>query len=173
MLLVCMLSGLTIWYWITNGCALPGKNYFSHSQHSLDACSYSCRIKTSWSFPCPLWASLLLSLFSSSLGSHIGETHWCRFWDSKSIVFWLLQSFWPPFHIVPWALHAGVFYGCIHWDWAAQLCIFALLWFSLVVSICWKEVFPGWGIRTTYFFLKKKWEYRLYFILSSESNVFS
>jgi hypothetical protein len=40
MLLVCMFSGLAIWYWIMAWCVLlPGEDDFPHSQHSLVACS--------------------------------------------------------------------------------------------------------------------------------------
>jgi hypothetical protein len=39
MLLVCVFSGLIIWYWITKCCALSGEDCFSHSQHSLVAYS--------------------------------------------------------------------------------------------------------------------------------------
>ena len=50
MLLICMFSGLTIWYWLT----IDVLN-FSYSQHSLVACSSLCRVEVSWAFRHPLW----------------------------------------------------------------------------------------------------------------------
>ena len=68
-----MFPGLTIWYWITIWCTLPWEDYFFCSQHSLVACSSLCRVEFS-----PFHVTCLLEsfLFSSCLGSHVGEILW-------------------------------------------------------------------------------------------------
>lgn len=38
---------LTIWYWVTNLCALPWEDYFSGPQHSLVAYSYMGSVEIS------------------------------------------------------------------------------------------------------------------------------
>lgn len=62
---MCMFAGLTIWYWVTNWCALPGGGYLSLTQQSLVACGSLSKAEAWWalSHPC-LW---LLSLSSSCL----------------------------------------------------------------------------------------------------------
>lgn len=87
MLFVCMFSGLAIWYWITNWCVLPwGRLLLPESV--LIAYGSLYRIEAHHLSPihigklrhCDLWLSklacLLLSLFSSCLGSHVGEILW-------------------------------------------------------------------------------------------------
>jgi hypothetical protein len=50
MLVVCMCSGLTIWYWVTSWYSLPWENCFFHSQNSLGAYGALCRIEAFWAF---------------------------------------------------------------------------------------------------------------------------
>jgi hypothetical protein len=39
-----MSSGLTIWYWLTNSCALPWERLFFYSKHSLAAEVFCVRL---------------------------------------------------------------------------------------------------------------------------------
>ena len=62
-------------------CASLGKTYFSHSQHSLVACSSLCRVEALSPSPLPpLLASLicLCVLAQRCLDSHISEALWVQ-----------------------------------------------------------------------------------------------
>ena len=64
-------------FWQTIGKLAHGEDYFSHSQHFLDAWSPLCMVEAYWNFLQPTLAwLLLLSLFTSWLGSHICHILW-------------------------------------------------------------------------------------------------
>ena len=49
---ICMLSGLTIWYWITTLCVIPwGRIFFSHSHDSSVACKSLGQVEATWNSP--------------------------------------------------------------------------------------------------------------------------
>lgn len=100
-LLIWMFSGLTTWYWITNWYALPWERLFSHSQHSLIACSmYNWGLM---GFPMStLTRSLSLSFFSSHLSRHVGET-WYSFYITRRH-----SPKSPASYNVPWAFCSWV-----------------------------------------------------------------
>lgn len=66
------------WYWIINRCALPWGKEPCHSQLPLVDCS-SLWVEVLWAF-LSTWASVLVSSFSSCLGSHVGKPYGCSFW---------------------------------------------------------------------------------------------
>lgn len=72
MLLLCVFSGMTVEYWITNWCALLGDDYPSHSQLSSVAYSSLCRAEALWAFP-----------------HLLGHVHWCI---SYSAHIWALHQ---------------------------------------------------------------------------------
>lgn len=99
-------SKLTVWCWLTNWCALPEEDYFSHSWISLVDSSSLCRVEASRAFPQSTWACLfLLSFFSLCLRSHVGETLCIDASDitprhnltANALILWLTHSF----HLLP------------------------------------------------------------------------
>lgn len=45
-----------------------------------------------------------------------------------------------------------MFYRCIHWFRDLQLFDLDCLWFSVMISICYKEKFHWWGVSTTFIY---------------------
>lgn len=66
-----MVSGLFIWYWITNCCAFCGKDYFSHSHCFLFVFNFLSRISLLKHFPFMSAHLLMLSIFRSYLRNHV------------------------------------------------------------------------------------------------------
>lgn len=60
---------------------------------------------------------MLVSLYAHN--SYITRRHNLK---ANSLVLWLLQSFYPLIHNVPWTLGVVVFHKCSHCDWPQQLC---------------------------------------------------
>lgn len=93
-----MFWGLSVWYWTTNQCALPQGGplllfpaFLSCLQFSVSLMGFS---------PSSLVCSLLSSLFSSRLGSCLGETSWVYLLlllGSKLPNPWALKIFLLPF----------------------------------------------------------------------------
>ena len=73
MLLVRMISGLTVWHWATNWCALPrgGPPAPSFPQLPIDLC---VGLRPSGIIPIQFGVCIVSNLFSSCLGGHVGET---------------------------------------------------------------------------------------------------
>lgn len=103
-------------------CALSWRILFLHSQHSLVARSSLYRFETLWACPCLLWHGPRFAHFGIVMLVILYE---CIFWYYEDTQYhhtfgtWrFLQSFHPFFHNVPRILAVGMFWGCIHWDWA-------------------------------------------------------
>lgn len=76
-----MVSWMTIWYLVTNLCALPWRRRFFCSQHSLVACCPLWSVEASHvgsPLPIPVYAhasmSIVLSMFGQCLDSHVAQT---------------------------------------------------------------------------------------------------
>lgn len=91
-LLVCIVSGLTIWYWTTVGVRFPWEDCFFPSQHASVACAPLCSTEafglylilfTLFSLPC----LVLLSLSDSCLAVILVKLDRCGFWHC-----WVTQS---------------------------------------------------------------------------------
>lgn len=67
MLLICTFSWLTIWYRITNWCALPRGDYFSISECSLVVCRSLCREETLQRFPIHVSVSIVVILVQEAM----------------------------------------------------------------------------------------------------------
>lgn len=61
-----MISGLTIWYWITNLCALPWGRLFLLLSSSFIACNSLGWVDAFWAFPYQ-FAMSIVSLFHASI----------------------------------------------------------------------------------------------------------
>ena len=60
---------------------------------------------------------------------------------AHALILWLLQSFCQVFCNLSWALGAGMFYRCVHWNFVPQFCILMVVVFSNSPYCC-KERFP-------------------------------
>ena len=114
MLLVCMFSGLTI-----NWCTLPGKGYFSHSLHFLDACLL-CSIEASGASPIHIGMSIGVIIVKllcrqsyrwdpMGIVSDITRRHHLTSSHTISLVLWFSKAFCSLFCSVPWVLDVEVY----------------------------------------------------------------
>lgn len=146
MLLVCVLSWLTIWHWITSGLPL-----------SLpDLLSYCCRVEASQAFLLAVWhvhwhssSAHICTLMLMRLYGYSFLSSCCYYktqFDSKLPDPLALTIFPPPtlcpFHNVLWVfMNVFIETGLYNSEyWLVEL-------FSMVVSICYKEKFFLWGVK--------------------------
>lgn len=66
MILTCMISELTFWYWLTSWCSLPYERLFLLLTAFLNYISLF-KIKAPWSFPCPLFVSKIIFILCLSV----------------------------------------------------------------------------------------------------------
>lgn len=147
MLLVYMFSGLVIWYWITNWRVLICRKLF------LLIISY---------LPFRKWRTPECSSFPIKnnviLIQVIVRQSWC--WDFMDIVYDIIKRHLISdliftfllllFHNCIWTCIA--MYGCYPLWLSCTLLYFDLLWFSILVSVYYKEKFP-WERNYTYLWL--------------------
>lgn len=125
-----MFSGLTIWSWINTWHALLWGDT-SHAPRFPQVLVVLCKVEASWAFfPVHFGMSIFILIqlmFRQSCWwgfmSVTSDITRRQNFTTNSLIHWLLKSFCTLFHNVPWALDEGVFYRCVHWDWAVQLCI--------------------------------------------------
>lgn len=110
MLVLCVFSQLTIWYWVTNWCAFPWARVFLLLSTFFSSHSYLRMVKASLIFPHP--KSPLLLFFRQlcwreimRVVSDISRKHSL---SSSSLLLWFSQSLCLHFHNDPWASGVGV-----------------------------------------------------------------
>jgi hypothetical protein len=77
MLLLCLFSGLTVWHWTANCCASPWGRLSLCISALLSYLEFFVKTWDLLGFSLSTLACPLSSLFSSCLGSHLGETFRC------------------------------------------------------------------------------------------------
>ena len=150
-----MFSGLTIWHWLTNWCAVPRRRLFLLLSHSWVAVGSLDGLEAPWSFPWPLWHAHSCSP-SVTFGSYVSKTAWVqlltfqenkisqqspRSSDSYSLSGPSSATFPEPSlcecfvdRFIRNGLHKSTFW------WVVVFCS----------DLCCQEKFLWWGVKTTF-----------------------